>query len=1174
MDQILILVALIHLLYCPYTKVEESFNLQATHDILFHGFNFTKYDHHEFPGVVPRTFIGPIIISVLSSPVVLIIHILGLSKFWAQYVVRAALGLCVLGAFRILQKTIQSEFGQQFTKWFVAIVVSQYHFMFYLSRPLPNIMALPLVLLALHSWIRQNHVNFITFSAAAIIIFRAELALFLGILLLSDLIFQKISPLRVIQIGAPAGLIFLSLSVLVDSIFWNRFLWPEGEVLYFNTVLNKSHEWGTSPFLWYFYSAIPRAMAFSVFLVPVGAYYDVRVRKLLLPAIIFVFLYSFLPHKELRFIIYVFPFLNIAAASACHRIWENRAKSAFHSCMALGVASHLLMNAAFSLFLLCIAGTNYPGGGAIARLHRLAKDEPYVNVHIDVLTAQTGVSRFTQIRSNWRYNKTEGLQHGSEDMMHFTHLLIEAKSKYSPNLKPYLKTHDILDSVEGFSQIMFNYNTFPPIKIKTKPMIFILKKKLKSDIYEDYEPLDTDNAFVTEDAVFEDMQIENQEAAAFDEESDVSDIDEDLESKDLTESPETDELWENNGDTKDNIDKQMKLDAVLETPTGHLTEENSDTLHDELAKRTDIPSLQEDRKNLKIKENIKKIIEKYKMKVKLQRDISQQQESVSKDKISEKNSKALGVESQMEFEIKSDSFLQKPESYVENDRNMNGEDIVSSYSSNDNGELHTKRELKKKFVHQKSKIAKRIIPAEEVAKDIPLDEIHETVTETEISFESDSIKQTTVDKDEVPQTPSNEIKNNFQTSPLGQIKQSAHQTTASSQPPEAVQGTAYISESAVVKMDSYSADGAMESNIVKKRAKLKNIIKKLERVTVKPHMTDSETDITEGETVVPGETSYGAGSDSERVNQSEDYVLPSDGIKQSGITKSIKHYIKRKVQEEKLKLPSTDTDNSQLKIAALEKDLLLERKRKLIREKLKASKKSVSTEEITTDIAHDEIHESVTETNISFQPDSMKQTIVEKGESNEGANLATDVASVDSTDTTGKGENRISEKTVHERQHELKTDGMLVTSYEKQKKEMVGKGYFKEANDTVPPDTVHQQDKKKIKKIKIDVPVTDSLSRENVNQLSQDDEVTSATDKNKEETHLTSTQESTQEEHVEMQTITRNVANQETGLEPSNLAVEDYHQTEAQSIIEGTDVPENIVSKDSKKSKTLNTSTK
>lgn len=62
-------------------------------------------------------------------------------------------------------------------------------------------------------------------------------------------------------------------------------------------------------------------------------------------------------------------------------------------------------------------------------------------------------------------------------MLQFTHLLMEAKSKYSPNIKPYLKTHDILDSVDGFSHISLNYNGIPPIKIKMKPSIFIMKRK-------------------------------------------------------------------------------------------------------------------------------------------------------------------------------------------------------------------------------------------------------------------------------------------------------------------------------------------------------------------------------------------------------------------------------------------------------------------------------------------------------------------------------------------------------------------------------------------------------------------------------------------------------------------------------------------------------------------------
>ena len=164
-------------------------------------------------------------------------------------------------------------------------------------------------------------------------------------MLLISLLNRRLSLLSLILNGLLATVLFVGSSVLIDSWFWtqgNQIVWPEGQVLWFNTYLNKSSEWGTMPFLWYFYSAIPRATLLSLFLVPLAFLTEKRKTfvKLFLPAIGFVFVYSFLPHKELRFIIYVIPLLNALASKGLNDLYF------FFLCVAiifyLGIYTHLI----------------------------------------------------------------------------------------------------------------------------------------------------------------------------------------------------------------------------------------------------------------------------------------------------------------------------------------------------------------------------------------------------------------------------------------------------------------------------------------------------------------------------------------------------------------------------------------------------------------------------------------------------------------------------------------------------------------------------------------------------------------------------------------------------------------------------------------------------------------
>lgn len=409
-----------------------------------------------------------------------------------------------------LRSTLQQKLGIEVSMWFTMITVTQFHFLFYMSRPLPNVMALPLVLLAVNSWMKRDMKTFIALSGASIIIFRSELVIYLGLLLIYDLFYQRITLKEIVKFGIPCGIGLVVTTVAIDSFFWQRPLWPELEVFVFNTFQNKSSEWGTSPFLWYFYSALPRAVGLSLLFVPYGLYVESRIRAITIPAVLFVFLYSILPHKELRFIIYVFPMLNIAAACGCHRLWINREKNLVQKLFALIAAGHLIGNFILTVFLLTVSSTNYPGGVAMSRLHRIASPDENVSVHIDNLSAQSGITRFTEIYANWTYRKDEDLKAGDEELHKFDFLLVEVKNKYSPEMRYLLQTHEKLELVECFSNIGVHYTSFFPLKIRTKPCIVIMKRKPNAVLLKSFFEADEgDDLIATDD--LEDMNSREDE---------------------------------------------------------------------------------------------------------------------------------------------------------------------------------------------------------------------------------------------------------------------------------------------------------------------------------------------------------------------------------------------------------------------------------------------------------------------------------------------------------------------------------------------------------------------------------------------------------------------------------------------------------------------------------------
>lgn len=156
----------------------------------------------------------------------------------------------------------------------------------------------------------------------------------------------------------------------------------------------------------------------------------------------------------------------------------NSAKSAWHSFLALVAASHMLLNVLITIFLLVVSGTNYPGGAALSRLHRLEPANSNVSVHIANLAAQSGVSRFMEIHSSWTYSKDESMNYTQAEIDRYTHLLVEAKNKQNTELWTTLQEDfDIVEFVDCFNNIGIQYNSLLPVRIKTKPCIGILKKR-------------------------------------------------------------------------------------------------------------------------------------------------------------------------------------------------------------------------------------------------------------------------------------------------------------------------------------------------------------------------------------------------------------------------------------------------------------------------------------------------------------------------------------------------------------------------------------------------------------------------------------------------------------------------------------------------------------------------
>ncbi|KAI4171478.1 MAG: hypothetical protein LQ343_004216 [Gyalolechia ehrenbergii] len=425
---------LVHLVCAPYTKVEESFNIQATHDILNYGIwdiVFPKktgvwlllkdhYDHFTFTGPVPRTFVGALTLAGASWPFTKLFG----DTVNQQVIVRAVLGLWNASCLLYFRNSVAKAFGRGTANWFVLLQASGFHLIYYASRTLPNFFAFGLVTIAFSRLLPRAKSSFTgptsdpqTFLAiitATGIVFRSELALLLIPNTALLLLLRRLTLASVLVSGFVGAIIGLSLTVPIDSLFWQRFpLWPELSAFSYNIIHSQSSQWGTSPWHFYFTSALPRLLfnpIIYIFCIPLSILQPVLrrpVKDLILPNLFFVTLYSFQPHKEWRFIVYVIPPFLTAAALGANWIWTRRGKNAAYGILSLTLVASVFTSFLASTFMLAVSRLNYPGADALYRLHTIVPTQgvqyqtkhntAVVNVHMDTLACMTGVTRFLQL---------------------------------------------------------------------------------------------------------------------------------------------------------------------------------------------------------------------------------------------------------------------------------------------------------------------------------------------------------------------------------------------------------------------------------------------------------------------------------------------------------------------------------------------------------------------------------------------------------------------------------------------------------------------------------------------------------------------------------------------------------------------------------------------------------
>lgn len=465
-------IVLLHLICAPMTKVEESFNIQAAHDLLFHGLSIKNYDHKNFPGVVPRSFAGAAVLALLLKPLAAAFP--DFSRTWAQHATRAVLGALLCCSMATLRLAVARRTGSQLAgTLFLVLSSAQFHVPFYATRTLPNTFAMVLSCSAWACWLEERRpratIILLTVTTA---VFRCDLLPLLAMVGLHVMWSRQMEPTAALCTGLASVAAAAAATVPFDSQLWGRTVWPELEVFWFNVIGNRSSEWGVSPWHWYFTSALPRALMWAMPLWMVCPFLQPRMRPAALLPMAFVACYSFLPHKEVRFLMPVLPLCTAAAAASAASIYQRCQRSMLGRLMWCVCSWSAIVTSLAALGLMTAASHhNYPGGAALERLPLLGATSNST-VHVAPHAAINGVTRFQARRLGLHIDKTEDIS--VETLQKFDFLL---------NGQESIDGFRMVHQEHSFNKFRWSTSRWPLLDMCLQPQIYVHKRGMNvSDV--------------------------------------------------------------------------------------------------------------------------------------------------------------------------------------------------------------------------------------------------------------------------------------------------------------------------------------------------------------------------------------------------------------------------------------------------------------------------------------------------------------------------------------------------------------------------------------------------------------------------------------------------------------------------------------------------------------------